>query len=149
MKHSRAWAPEGQIATKVLRKTPPGVEPMSLIPREARERREDRDRERSESPSPEERTREEETYEEGTREVRVTDDQSEDSEDRRDDRRKRFRYEEPSPDSEMNFIGQGQQQPLQPESSKAALNVVWGKSGQWSRHFMLARGVVPGKRFSG
>ena len=104
---------------------PPGVEPMSLIPREAREKREDRDRERSESPSPEERTREEETYEEGTREVRVTDDQSEDSEDRRDDRRKRFRYEEPSSDSEMNFIGQGQQQPLQPESSKVALNVVW------------------------
>ena len=99
---------------------------MSLIPREARERREDRDRERSKSPSPEERTREEETYEEGTREVRVTDDQSEDSEDRRDDRRKRFRYEEPSSDSEMNFIGQGQQQqPPQPESSKAALNVVW------------------------
>ena len=105
---------------------PPGVEPMSLIPREARERREDRDRERSKSPSREERTREEETYDEGTREVRVTDDQSEDSEDRRDDRRKRFRYEEPSSDSIMNFIGQGQQQqPPQPESSKAALNVVW------------------------
>ena len=28
---------------------PPGVEPMSLIPREARERRDDRDRERSKS----------------------------------------------------------------------------------------------------
>ena len=101
--------------------------PMSLIPREIRERRddrgqEDRDRERSKSPSPEEGTREE-----GTREVRMNDDRgrSEDSEDRRDDRLKRFRYEETSSDSEMNFIGQGQQQPPQPENSKAALNVVW------------------------
>ena len=61
---------------------PPGVEPMSLIPREIRElklaaeKQEDRDF----SPSPEEgtreeRTREEEgTREEGTREVRMDDD---------------------------------------------------------------------------
>ena len=108
---------------------------MSLIPREARERRDDRDRERSKSPSPEEGTREEGTREEGTREegtreVRMDDDDrsgSECSEERRrDDRRKRFRYQDSSSDSEMNFIGQGQpQQPPQPESSKAALNVVW------------------------
>ena len=89
---------------------PPGIEPMSLIPREARERREDRDRERSPSP------------EEGTREVRMNDDRgrSEDgSEERRDDHcRKRFRYEETSSDSEMNFLSQA-------ENSKAALNAVW------------------------
>ena len=41
------------------------------------------------------------------------------SEERRDDhRRKRFRYEETSSDSELNFLSQG-------ENSKAALNVVW------------------------
>ena len=95
---------------------PPGIEPMSLIPREIRERREDRDRERSRSPSPEVGTRDE-----GTREVRMNDDRGrseEGSEDRRDDRRKRFRYEETSSDSELNFLSQGQ-------NSKAALNVVW------------------------
>ena len=111
-KSDRNKGPEGD---------PPGIEPMSLIPREIRERREDRDRERSRSPSPEEGTREEGTHEEGTREVRMNDDRGrseEDSEDRRDDRRERFRYEETSSDSEMNFIGQG-------ENSKAALNVVW------------------------
>ena len=89
---------------------PPGIEPMSLIPREDRERREDRDRERSPSP------------EEGTREVRMNEDRdrSEDgSEERRDDqRRKRFRHEETSSDSELNFLSQG-------GNSKAALNVVW------------------------
>ena len=95
---------------------PLGIEPMSLIPREIRERREDRDRERSRSPSPEVGTRDE-----GTREVRMNDDRGrseEGSEDRRDDRRKRFRYEETSSDSELNFLSQG-------ENSKAALNVVW------------------------
>ena len=89
---------------------------MSLIPREIRERREDRDRERSRSPSPEEGTREE-----GTREVQMNDDRGrseEGSDERRDDRRKRFRYEETSSDSELNFLSQG-------ENSKAALNVVW------------------------
>ena len=40
------------------------------------------------------------------------------SKDRRDDRRKRFRYEETSSDSELNFLSPG-------ENSKAALNVVW------------------------
>ena len=95
---------------------PPSIEPMSLIPREIRERREDRDRERSRSPSPEVGTRDQ-----GTREVRINDDRGrseEGSEDRRDDRRKRFRYEETSSDSELNFPSQG-------ENSKAALNVVW------------------------
>ena len=95
---------------------PPGIEPMSLIPRQIRERREDRDRERSTSPSPEVGTRDE-----GTREVRMNDDRGrseEGSEDRRDDRRKRFRYEETSSDSELNFLSQG-------ENSKAALNAVW------------------------
>ena len=56
---------------------PPGIEPMSLIPREIRERRDDRDRERSRSPSPEE----------GTCEVRMNDDRGrseEGSEERRD-----------------------------------------------------------------
>ena len=89
---------------------PPGIEPMSLIPREIRERREDRDRERSPSP------------EEGTREVRMNDDRGRSeagSEERRDDHhRKRFRYEETSSDSEMNCLSQG-------ENSQAALNVVW------------------------
>ena len=78
---------------------------MSLIPREIRERREDRDRERSRSPSPEEGTREE-----GTREVRMTDDRGrseEGSDERRDDRRKRFRYEETSSDSELRKFQKG------------------------------------------
>ena len=89
---------------------PPGIEPMSFIPREIRERRQDRDRERSPS------------REEGSRAVRMNDDRgrSEDGrEERRDDhRRKRFRYEETRFDSEINFLSQG-------ENSKAALNVVW------------------------
>ena len=94
----------------IIEKDPPGIEPMSLIPREDRERREELDREKS--PSPEKKARE----------VRMNDDRdrSEDgSEEREDDRRRRrFKYEETSSDSELNSLNQV-------ESSKTALNVVW------------------------
>ena len=89
---------------------PPSTEPMSLIFREDRERREELDREKSPSPERE------------AREVRMNDDRdrSEDgSEEREDDRRRRrFKYEETSSDSELNSL-------IQLESFKTALNVVW------------------------
>lgn len=88
----------------------PSLDPMSLIPREARERREELEREKSPS------------HERDVREVRMADDRdrgevgSEESED--DHRRRRFKYEEPSSDSELNSLNQV-------ESSKTTLDVIW------------------------
>ena len=83
---------------------PPSIEPMSLIPPEERERRDDREERRS--PTPEEGTRE-------TREVRI--DEEDGSPD--DRRRRRFKYEDSS-DSELNSLNQV-------EGPKASLNVIW------------------------
>ena len=91
-------------------RNPPSIEPMSLIPREAREAREKRDDpEEKRSPTPQEGTRD-------TREVRL-DEEDDDRDEEEDRRRRRFKYEDSS-DSELNSLNQV-------EGPKASLNVIW------------------------
>ena len=85
-------------------RNPPSIEPMSLIPREERERKDEQEERRS--PTPQEGTRD-------TREVRV--DEEAGSED--DRRRRRFKYEDSS-DSELNSLNQV-------EGPTASVNVIW------------------------